>query len=263
MTWILASAISFESVQQWILAGGYVVLFGLLFLCGLGLPVPEDIPLMISGALIATGKFHLLVAAPVAWCGIIGGDCVLYHLGKKFGLEITRLPLIGKHVTKQRIQKIEGLFSRYGVLVIGVGRMVAGVRGAMVVAAGAIRYNFLVFVIADGIGAIVSGGLFVWLGYWLGNKLQDNMDQIDKYKHRIALGAVALALVAVAYFVWRHRRSAARREMEATAAAIAQATPVPPQLGAPHAPDADDTARVADTSKTVPPLPVDASNRRA
>ena len=48
-------------------------------------------------ALIASGKFHLAIAAPVAWCGIIGGDCVLYHLGKKYGLEITRLPLIGKH----------------------------------------------------------------------------------------------------------------------------------------------------------------------
>src|SRR5437868_744271 len=114
MQWFLA--IGFESVEKWIYTGGYFVLFGLLFLCGLGLPVPEDIPLLIAGALVASGKFHLAIAAVAAWCGIIGGDCVLYHLGKKFGLEITRLPLIGKHVTKQRIEKIESLFSKYGVL---------------------------------------------------------------------------------------------------------------------------------------------------
>src|SRR5437016_1109563 len=109
-------AFGFQSVEQWILTFGYFALFGLLFLCGLGLPVPEDIPLLISGALIASGKFELVIAAPVAWCGIIGGDCVLYHLGRRFGLEITRLPLIGKHVTKARIERIEALFMRWGVL---------------------------------------------------------------------------------------------------------------------------------------------------
>ena len=42
--------------------------------------------------------------------------------------------------------------------------MFAGIRGAMVVAAGAMRFNFIKFVIADGLAALVSGGLFVWLG---------------------------------------------------------------------------------------------------
>jgi len=201
-------------VEQWILTGGYFVLFGLLFLCGLGLPVPEDVPLLISGALIASGKFHLAIAAPVAWCGIIGGDCVLYHLGKKFGLEITRLPLIGKHVTKQRIEKIEGLFTRWGVLVVGVGRMFAGVRAAMVVAAGAIRYNFLAFIIADGIGAIVSGGLFLWLGWFLGTKLQQNMDNINHYKREVGMAIGALVILAIAFFIWRHRRKSLPPQME-------------------------------------------------
>src|SRR3954470_18278974 len=163
MDWILA-ALSFDSVEQWIEAGGYFVLFGLLFACGLGLPMPEDIPLMIAGALVANGKMHLAIACVAAWCGIIGGDIVLYHLGKKFGLEITRVPFIGKHLTKERIEKVEQMFGRYGVWVVAIGRMFAGIRGAMVVAAGAIRYNFLKFIIADGLAAIVSGGAFVLLG---------------------------------------------------------------------------------------------------
>src|SRR5690242_1100290 len=91
-------AISFNTVQGWLTTGGYFVLFGLLFACGLGLPLPEDIPLMAAGVLIANGKMHVAVAAVAAWCGIIGGDIVLYHLGKKFGLEITRVPFVGKHV---------------------------------------------------------------------------------------------------------------------------------------------------------------------
>ncbi|MDB5911270.1 MAG: hypothetical protein JWP34_5387, partial [Massilia sp.] len=34
-----------EIIRQWISHGGYYVLFGLLFACGLGLPLPEDVPL--------------------------------------------------------------------------------------------------------------------------------------------------------------------------------------------------------------------------
>src|SRR3954454_19449070 len=96
----LLLAFSIETVNHWISTGGYVVLFGLLFACGLGLPLPEDVPLIIAGALIAKGQMHLAVAAVCAWCGIIGGDCVLYYMGRRFGLEITRVPFIGKHVTR-------------------------------------------------------------------------------------------------------------------------------------------------------------------
>src|SRR5690348_13820292 len=126
----LAALVNFDLVNSWLETGGYVFLFLILFSMGLGLPLPEDIPLIASGVLIANGRFHLIPTAIAAWCGIMGGDIVLYHLGKKFGLEITRVPFIGKHVTKERIERVEHLFERYGVWVVAVGRLFAGVRGA-------------------------------------------------------------------------------------------------------------------------------------
>src|SRR5215212_2761871 len=150
---------------------GYAVLFGMLFLCGLGLPVPEDVPLIVSGVLIGSGKMHLAIAAPLAWAGIIGGDCVLYYLGRRYGLNITRVPFVGKHVTKARIERAEKFFERWGIWVVAIGRLFAGIRGAMVVAAGTIRFNFIKFIIADGLAALVSGGLFVWLGMKFGENL--------------------------------------------------------------------------------------------
>ncbi len=199
-----------DQVQGWMEVGGYFLLFGLLFSCGLGVPVPEDIPLTLAGFFVAQGKMDLGLACVLAWCGIIGGDCVLYHLGKKYGLNITKVPLIGKHVTRARIEKAEHLFERYGIWVVGFGRMFAGIRGAMVVAAGTIRYNFLKFVIADGVAAIVSGGLFVALGYWGGKKVGDPKqfmkDVVEPYKHWFFLGVLLLVVFVVAYFWWRSKR---------------------------------------------------------
>lgn len=204
MGWFFVAS-SLNRVEDWLVAGGYAVLFGLLFMCGLGLPLPEDIPLLAAGALIATGKMHLGMAAIFAWCGIIGGDIMLYHLGKKYGLQVTKLPFVGKHLTVQRIERVERLFAKYGVWVVAVGRLFAGVRGAMVVAAGAIRYNLITFIIADGLAALISGGLWLWLGYWLGNRLKDHMDDIDRWKRHIFVGLILLAITTIAG-IWLYKR---------------------------------------------------------
>lgn len=184
---------------------GYFVLFGLLFACGLGLPLPEDIPLLTAGMLVGAGKMNLAIAAVCAWCGIIGGDCILYYLGHRFGLNITRVPFVGKHVTRQRIEQAERLFARWGIWVVAIGRLFAGIRGAMVVAAGTIRFNFIKFFIADGLAALVSGGLFVWLGI----KFGQNLDYIQKQAHRygtwIFWGVALLVVLIVAYHFWRRR----------------------------------------------------------
>ena len=82
MDWQLLALFSPDQVEGWFEWGGYFILFGLLFACGLGLPLPEDIPLIVSGILVSMGKMSLPVAGVVAWCGIIGGDCVLYYFGR-------------------------------------------------------------------------------------------------------------------------------------------------------------------------------------
>jgi membrane protein DedA with SNARE-associated domain len=196
---------SFEQVRPWIERGGYGVVFGLLFACGLGLPCPEDIPLTISGYLVAQNHMHLAIVAPLAWLGIISGDCVLYRLGYRYGRNITRAPFIGKHVTLKRLERAEYLFSRWGVWVVAVGRLFAGIRGAMVVAAGTTRFNFIKFIIADGLAAIVSGGLFMLLGWWFGSNVDAMMKRSEEMKHAIIIGGLILATGVALYIWWRIR----------------------------------------------------------
>lgn len=198
-----------SKVQTWIEVGGPLVIFGLLFACGLGLPLPEDIPLIIGGICIAKGQMHLATVGVLAWCGIIGGDCVLYHLGKKFGLGITKVRFVGKHLTKERILKAERLFDRYGIWVVALGRLVAGIRGAMVVAAGATRFNFVKFVIADGLAALVSGGAFVALGYYLGKKVgsvEEIRQRVKPVEHWVFLGLGAAVILFILFLIWRKQR---------------------------------------------------------
>jgi membrane protein DedA with SNARE-associated domain len=198
-----------NTIQNFVERGGVFVIFGLLFACGLGLPLPEDVPLIIGGYFVATGHLSLVGVAIAGWLGIIGGDCMLYWMGHRYGMNITRLPVIGRHVTRPRIERVERLFERYGVWVIAGCRLVAGVRGAMVVAAGIIRYNIVTFLIVDGLAALVSGGLWVWLGHWAGKKLGDlnaMRAKVQHYEHYVIGGIVALAVAFFVYKTWQHRR---------------------------------------------------------
>lgn len=195
-------------VQDLMGTWGYPVLFGLLLSCGMGVPLPEDIPLILAGYFVAIGKMKLVWAALSAWCGIVGGDCILYSFGRRYGLGVSRVPVVGKHVTPERIKWVEVRFQKYGILMVGVGRMFAGIRGAMVLTAGTIRFRFLPFIIADGLAAVVSGGLFMGLGYWAGRALGDLdalREKIKHYEDRILIAILLLAAV-VGCWMWLKKR---------------------------------------------------------
>jgi membrane protein DedA with SNARE-associated domain len=192
-------------VVEWISKGGSLVLFLVLFACGLGLPLPEDIPLITAGFLIYEGKLSFALAAFCAWCGIIGGDCMLYMLGRKFGDDVSKIPFVGRHVDKRRMARVEQWFERWGVWVVAIGRLFAGVRGAMVLVAGATRFRFVKFLIADGLAAIVSGGLFMFLGY----KFAANRHKLWHLVKEIKGGMMvflAIIVLIIAFLAWKRFR---------------------------------------------------------
>jgi membrane protein DedA with SNARE-associated domain len=184
-------------------SAGYPVLFGLLFSCGLGVPIPEDIPLLVAGYFAADGRMNLVLAAVCAWCGIIGGDCMLYLLGRRFGMAVTKVPVIGSHISLKRIEWTHQQFEKNGVWMVAIGRLFAGVRGVMVLTAGAIRFTFWHFIVADGLAAVVSGGLFMALGYW-SRKHFGNLEQIESKIRRVQWPVAAgLGVVVLLFVIWR------------------------------------------------------------
>ena len=200
---------SLDQVERWFEWGGYFILFGLLFACGLGLPLPEDIPLLLGGYFVAIGQMNIVWVGVLAWLGIIGGDCCLYWLSRRYGMNITKVRFIGSHVTESRIHWAEKKFEQYGLWVVAVCRLFAGVRGAMVIAAGVVKFNFLKFVIADGIAALFSGGLFVYLGWLAGRKfgtVGQMREKIKHYEHYVVIGLVIAVALLVLYLWWRKKR---------------------------------------------------------
>ena len=66
----------------------YAKLAGLLLLCGLGLPIPEDISLIAGGYLAHLGTVDLHRIFLVCFLAVLGGDSIAFGLGRGFGSKL-------------------------------------------------------------------------------------------------------------------------------------------------------------------------------
>lgn len=154
--------------HQGLIWGAIVVV---LFISGIGIPLPEDIPLTIAG--FTTFKqsndefvfLHYLLAFLVVVIPILSGDLVAYHMGKKYGFGIRdRFKFLRTALSSKRTAKVQRWFDTYGSFSVFMGRQVAGVRFVTFFTAGTMRVPLHKFVLFDFLGCLVSVPIWLTLG---------------------------------------------------------------------------------------------------
>ncbi len=192
------------SASGWSLWGPFM----LLLLCGVGLPVPEDIILIAAGFLGAQNNTPLLTSMAVMYLGILLGDFIIYLLGRHAGRFMLSSKFGRVLVSPEKILRAEALFHKHGTLLVFVGRFLPGLRAPTYFTTGLLKYSRTRFLVIDGIAAILSAPLFVWLGHWGWSKYAENMDQlmnsIGKTKMYVLFAVVILAL---GIFSWTWNRA--------------------------------------------------------
>lgn len=202
---IVAMLLLSWDLQGWMQHAFYPVLLLVLVAASLGVPIPEDVPLIAAGVILsqqpglATWAGTLLIAL----LGIMCGDVILYVLGGRWGPEVCQHRWVNWLITPARLERMTRQFNRYGMWMCFSGRFFMGVRAAMCITAGVTRLPFWRFLLADLAGAIVSIPLFVWLGFWFANLVP----LLSTYVHVIQWVLLAIAVIILAGFIaYRHYR---------------------------------------------------------
>src|SRR6478752_2528322 len=86
----------------------YFLIFGILLICGLGVPIPEDITLFAGGLAAYYGLTDLLVS----YTGVILGDSIIFGLGHHYGSKLTKKWIFHKLLPDDRLEKVREEFHK-------------------------------------------------------------------------------------------------------------------------------------------------------
>jgi membrane protein DedA with SNARE-associated domain len=184
----------------------YVLVFVVLLVCGMGLPLPEDITLFAAGVISYYGSANVYIMIAVSFAGVMIGDCIMFALGAIYGNRITSLPYFQKILPPKRLDKIKKRIRIEGYKVIFAGRFMPGLRSPIFFSAGMLHLPFKIFVIVDGAAALISVPTIVYLVYHFG----DQVDRIVRIIKDVQFGVIGLVVIVFAvlgtkiYFELRH-----------------------------------------------------------
>ena len=197
----------FSEIHHYVGDYGYLAVGLGILLEDFGLPTPGE-TLLITGAVLASGgALNIWWLLLVAWTAAVVGDNIGFYIGRTGGHAF--LLRFGKRfgITQARLDKVEGMFHRYGVAVIMLARFVVILRQLNGIVAGSLRLHWLRFLIANAIGAALWVGFWGHLAYWLGRRVYVYAHAIEHIEPLAIGGAAVAAFIAGIYvYRWRHER---------------------------------------------------------
>jgi membrane protein DedA with SNARE-associated domain len=200
--WLLAQ-------QGWPIYGAFV----LLLLGGsVGLPIPEDMPLLFMGAAIHHDAASWQVTIVVGYFTILLSDGIIFWVGKRFGPRLFRSRLLGSRFPPERMEAIHLRIDRHAFLMIFLARHLFYLRTATFLSCGAFGMRFGRFIVADACAALISVPLLLGLGFLGAEHLPSIIAWVQTVKY--ASIPFGLALLAAAWWIIKVKERSARDESE-------------------------------------------------
>ena len=185
----------------------YFLFFSILFLSGLGLPVPEDAVLLSGGFLIYFGYVNFIPTILIGFFGVLCGDQLVFFVGRRWGTDAVRHKSVAHLLTPKRLLRVQNYFRQYGTMTVLVVRFLPGLRAPTFLLAGAVYMPFRQFFWLDFVAALVSVPLVTYLGY----AFAPQFESLLKMFHRVELIVVAIIFMAALlywFFKIRNRQTA-------------------------------------------------------
>ena len=205
-----------EALQEFVDNFTYLGVFAVLLLGSLGVPIPEELPIIAAAVLSHGGIVRWWLALPVCLLGVLSGDMVLYWVGRHWGEQILNWRLARLVLSPAREQWLKAAYRRHALKTVATARHVMGLRAAAFLTAGIARVPFWKFVVADAGAALLGVPLTFGLSYFFTDQIKAILADVHRAERWLGLAALlALAAVlVVGVWRWNRRVGEARRDEE-------------------------------------------------
>lgn len=186
------SCFTYNIVQKF----GYLALFIIFSIEGLGLPLPVQLLFLVVAYFIELEKMSLIRVVIIVTIGNLLGNIVAYYIGF-YG----RKPIIDKfsrilHIRSEDIYKVEKWFQKYGSLTNMVSRWIGITRTPAIWASGIFNINIYYYIIFSFLGDLIWALVSIFLYLEIYSSIEIIVALPIKYKILIIL-SVAFVIILV------------------------------------------------------------------
>jgi membrane protein DedA with SNARE-associated domain len=181
----------------------YLALAIFVFTTSIILPLPTNSVLLATGAFASQGYFNFFISLGVIMLANVTGDCVDFFLARRYGRPA--LHMLRVHIPTY-IERLEQYVRQHPGPTIFFTRFVGTIECLTSLLAGFVGISWTTFLLYDILGNLVSNGIVLYAGYFLGVHWQDFTGLFNIVGYILA---AVLIMAALAVALWyRHRRRA-------------------------------------------------------
>lgn len=168
------------------------------------IPLPSELVIPPAAWRAANGDLNIVLVVVFGTIGAMIGALFNYYLALWIGR-----PLVYKFadcrlgrlclLDSEKVKKAEDFFIRRGNMSTLIGRLIPGVRHLISIPAGLVKMNMLNFLTYTAIGAGIWNIILATIGYLA----HGQGDIINKYSSEISFGIMVLAILFVAYVIYK------------------------------------------------------------
>jgi membrane protein DedA with SNARE-associated domain len=197
---------SLEALQEFVNNFTYLGVFAILLLGSLGVPIPEEMPIIAAAVMSHEGIVRWWLALPVCLLGVLSGDMVLYWVGRRWSERVLHWRLVRLVLSPAREQWLKAAYRRHALKTVVTARHIMGLRAAAFLTAGSARVPFWKFVVADAGAALVGVPLVFGLAYFFTDQIKAITANVHRGERWLGLASLLALLTLLVVGVWRWRR---------------------------------------------------------
>lgn len=199
------------SLEQLLTTEGYLIyLLLFMFLMGgaLGLPIPEDLPLIAAGVFAFREEANIFGLFATCYLGVVTGDILIFVIGRRWGSALFSSPWFKRKLSPRRLKRFKQGLERNRFFTIFLARHLFYLRMVTFIACGAVKMSYARFILADAIAALVSVPLMMTIGYTTWEHQEHLIENIEW----LLLGL----LLGVGFLLIRSQRSSKTKRRRGT-----------------------------------------------
>jgi len=192
--------------SQFLILHGAPIVFVSVFLEQMGLPLPVVPLLLAAGALSMTGQFDFLPGLGLTVLACLAADTFWFYLGRYRGDRVLGLLCRISLEPDSCVRRTQNVFTRYGLRGVVVAKFVPGLSTVAPPLAGMSGVGIQRFLLADGLGSVLYGGIFMCLGYLFSSQIQQVASALGNLGGGLVRLLIGLGVVYIGFKYWQRQR---------------------------------------------------------